>query len=33
MGNTPLHLAIKNAHNFPNVRAIKELLVKGADRE
>lgn len=31
-GNTPLHLAIKSAENFQNTRAIKELLIKGADR-
>lgn len=31
-GNTPLHLAIKSAENFPNTRSIKELLIKGADK-
>ena len=32
LGNTALHLAIKSADNFPNTRAIKELLIKGADK-
>ena len=32
LGNTALHLAIKSADNFPNTRAIKELLIKGANR-
>jgi ankyrin repeat protein len=32
-GNTPLHLAVMKANEFPNTRAIKELLIKGADRE
>lgn len=32
LGNTPLHLAIKSAESFPNTRAIKELLIKGADK-
>jgi ankyrin repeat protein len=32
IGNTALHLAVKSADNFPNTRAIKELLIKGADR-
>ena len=31
-GNTPLHLAVKQAENFPNTRSIKELLIKGAER-
>lgn len=32
IGNTALHLAIKSAEHFPNTRSIKELLIKGADR-
>ena len=32
-GNTPLHLAVMKANEFPNTRAIKELLIKGADRD
>jgi len=32
LGNTALHLAVKSADNFPNTRAIKELLIKGADK-
>ena len=32
MGNTPLHLAVKSADNFPSTRSIKELLIKGASR-
>mmetsp|Transcript_30955 Transcript_30955/g.22517 ORF Transcript_30955/g.22517 Transcript_30955/m.22517 type:complete len:84 (-) Transcript_30955:1245-1496(-) len=32
-GNTSLHLAIKHACNFPNTRSLKELLIKGADRD
>jgi len=32
LGNTSLHLAIKSADNFPNTRAIKEILIKGADK-
>jgi len=32
LGNAALHLAIKSAENFPNTRAIKELLIKGADK-
>lgn len=32
LGNTALHLAIKSAENFPNTRAIKELLIKGANK-
>jgi ankyrin repeat protein len=32
LGNTALHLAIKSADNFPSTRAIKELLIKGGDR-
>ena len=31
-GNTPLHIAIKFAENFGDLRSIKELLMKGADR-
>jgi len=27
-----LHLAIKSAEHFPNTRSIKELLIKGSDR-
>jgi uncharacterized protein YeeX (DUF496 family) len=30
---TPLHLAVKSAENFSNTRALKELLIKGADRK
>jgi ankyrin repeat protein len=33
LGNTPLHIAVHNIENFVNMRAIKELLIKGADRE
>ena len=33
LGYTPLHLAIRYANRFPNTRTIKELLIKGADRE
>ena len=33
LGNTPLHIAVINAENFVNTRAIKELLIKGASRE
>ena len=33
VGNTALHLAIKSADNFPNTRSIKELLIKGANRD
>ena len=32
VGNTPLHLAVLSASHFPNTRAIKELLIKGASR-
>ena len=32
VGNTPLHLAVRSAEHFPNTRAIKELLIKGASR-
>jgi hypothetical protein len=28
-----LHVAVLNAENFVNTRAIKELLIKGASRE
>lgn len=31
-GNTPLHMAVSRADSFPNLRSIKELLIKGADR-
>ena len=31
-GNTPLHLAVRSVELFPNTRAIKELLIKGASR-
>ena len=31
-GNTPLHVAVGYTHNFDDSRAIKELLIKGADR-
>lgn len=31
--NTPLHIAIKSAESFPNTRSIKELLIKGADKD
>ena len=30
---TPLHLAVRYSHRFPSTRAIKELLIKGADRD
>ena len=33
LGYTPLHLAVRYASRFPNTRAIKELLIKGADRD
>lgn len=33
LGYTPLHLAIRYSSRFPNTRAIKELLIKGADRD
>ena len=32
-GYTPLHLAVLYSNRFPNTRTIKELLIKGADRE
>ena len=32
LGFTPLHLAVKSAEHFPSLRAIKELLIKGASR-
>ena len=32
VGNTPLHLAVRSAEHWPNTRAIKELLIKGASR-
>ena len=31
-GNTPLHVAVRSAKEFPNTRAIKELLIRGASR-
>lgn len=33
LGNSPLHIAVTNAENFYKTRAIKELLIKGAERE
>jgi len=33
LGYTPLHLAVRYSSRFPNTRAIKELLIKGADRD
>ena len=33
LGYTPLHLAVRYSARFPNTRAIKELLIKGADRD
>jgi len=30
---TPLHLAVRYSSRFPSTRAIKELLIKGADRD
>ena len=33
LGYTPLHLAVRYSGRFPNTRAIKELLIKGADRD
>lgn len=30
---TPLHLAVRYSSRFPSTRAIKELLIKGANRE
>jgi ankyrin repeat protein len=32
LGNTPLHLAVRSAESFPNTRSLKELLIKGADK-
>jgi ankyrin repeat protein len=32
IGNSALHLAVKSAENFTNTRSIKELLIKGANR-
>jgi len=32
MGYTPLHLAVRSAEHFPTTRSIKELLIKGADK-
>ncbi len=32
IGFTPLHLAVKSVEHFPNTRSIKELLIKGSDR-
>lgn len=33
LGYTPLHLAVRYSNRFPNLRTIKELLIKGADRD
>jgi len=33
MGFTPLHLAVRSAEHFPSTRAIKELLIRGADKQ
>lgn len=33
LGYTPLHLAVRYSNRFPNTRTIKELLIKGADRD
>ena len=33
LGYTPLHLAVRYFSRFPNTRVIKELLIKGADRD
>lgn len=33
LGYTPLHLAVRYSARFPSTRAIKELLIKGADRD
>ena len=33
LGYTPLHLAVRYSPRFPSTRAIKELLIKGANRD
>ena len=33
LGYTPLHLAVRYSNRFPNTRTIKELLIKGANRD
>jgi ankyrin repeat protein len=31
-GNTPLHLAVENAKQFDGIRSLRDLLLKGAER-
>ena len=32
-GKTALHLAVENVHRFRNLRALKEMLIKGSSRD